>query len=51
MTPTEEKYQKPITIVFSNVVARVYYPVLDATERAKRMKKIHKATENILRKG
>lgn len=51
MKPSAEKYQEPITIVFSDVVARVYRPVLDSAERAKRMKTIHKASANLLKKS
>lgn len=43
----ETKYQEPITIVFPGMIARVYSPILDSAERAKRMKAIHKATMNI----
>ena len=42
------KYKEPITIVFPEMVARVYFPILDLAEREKRMKTIHKATANLL---
>lgn len=44
------KYKAPITITFTDMVARVYFPILDSAEREKRMKKIHIATSNLLRK-
>ena len=52
MKPSAEQilYREPITIVFSDAVAKVYCPVLDSTERAKRMKTIHKASANLLKK-
>lgn len=44
----KDKYKEPITITFPEMVARVYFPILDLKEREKRMQKIHKASANIL---
>lgn len=52
MQPSTEKdlYKEPVTIVFADLVARVYSPTLDTAERTKRMKTIHNATANLLKK-
>lgn len=42
-------YKDPVIIMLPGMVARVYSPILDAEERGKRMKTIHKATMNILK--
>ena len=44
----KDKYQKPVTIIFPEMVARVYSPILASDEREKRMKAIHTATKNII---
>lgn len=44
----KDKYKEPITITFPEMVARVYFPILDLEEREKRMKKIYRASANIL---
>lgn len=52
MQPSTEKdlYKEPVTIVFADLVARVYSPTLDTAERTKRMKTIHNATANLFKK-
>jgi hypothetical protein len=45
----QTEYNAPITITFSNMVARVYTPILDSEERERQMKAIHKATANVLK--
>lgn len=52
MQPSTDKilYKDPITITFTDLVARVYSPTLDTAERTKRMKTIHNATANLLKK-
>jgi hypothetical protein len=49
MQNQEDKYSDPIIITFPNMVARVYTPILEAEEREKRMKAIHRATANVLK--
>ena len=49
MQKREDKYNEPIIITFPNMVARVYTPILEAQEREKRMKAIHKATADVLK--
>ena len=44
-----DTYKPPITIKFPNMVARVYSPMLDLEERERRLKKIHRASANILK--
>lgn len=44
----KDKYKDPITIVFPNMVARVYFPILEPEEREKRIKNLHKAVANIM---
>ena len=44
----KDKYKEPITIVFPQMVARVYFPILDSKEREKRIKNLHKAVANIM---
>jgi hypothetical protein len=43
------QYKDPVTIMFPGMVARVYSPILDAEERERRMKTIHRATMNIIK--
>ena len=43
-------YKDPIIITFTDMVARVYSPILDTAEREKRMKTIHKASADLLKK-
>ena len=38
------------TIESPNFIIRVYSPVIDEEERKRRMKSIHKAAENLLKK-
>jgi hypothetical protein len=45
---SKDKYKDPITITFSNLVARVHIPILEPKEREKRMQNIHKASAKIL---
>ena len=45
----QTEYNAPTTIVFPNMVARVYTPILDSEERERRMKAIHIATANVLK--
>ena len=44
----KDKYQEPITIVFPEMVARVYFPILEPKEREKRLKTLYKASANII---
>lgn len=44
----KDKYQEPITIIFPDLVARVFIPILEPKEREKRMQNIHKASAKIL---
>jgi hypothetical protein len=48
MLKQKDKYTEPITITFPKMVARVYFPILESQEREKRMKKIHRATANLI---
>ena len=45
------EYEHKKTIESPGYVVRIYSPVLSAEERAKRMKAIHKAAENLLKKA
>ena len=49
MQNQKDKYNDPIVITFPNMVARVYSPILEAKEREKRMKAIHRATADVLK--
>jgi hypothetical protein len=49
MLKQKDKYKEPITFTFPKVVARVYIPILDSSEREKRMKNIHRATANLFK--
>ena len=42
-------YKDPVIIMLPGMVARVSSPILDAEEREKRMKIIHRATMNIIK--
>ena len=44
------EYTHKKTIEMPGCIIRVYSPVIDAEERARRMKAIHKAAENLLKK-
>ena len=44
-----DTYKKVKVFNFGNVVARVYIPELSADEKARRMKAIYKAAENLLK--
>lgn len=50
MLNPKDKYNDPIVITFPNMVAKVYSPILEAEEREKRMKEIHRATANVFKK-
>ena len=45
----QDTYKEVRTIQFSGMIARVHIPELTSDERAKRMKAIHKAAENLLK--
>lgn len=45
----KDNYKPPITIEFPEMVARVYLPILDLEEQERRLKKIHRASANILK--
>lgn len=47
--PQKDKYKEPITIVFPEMVARVYFPILEPKEREKRMKNLQMAVMNIMK--
>jgi hypothetical protein len=51
MLKQKDEYNEPMTIVFPQMIARVYSPILDTEERNRRMKIIHRATASILKKG
>ena len=44
----KDEYKEPITIVFPEMVARVYFPILDSKERERRMKNLRRAVVNIM---
>ena len=46
-----DQYMEPITITYPNAVVRVYRPILDEEERARRMKRIHDAAAALLKEG
>lgn len=48
MPKQKDQYKEPITIVFPEMIARVYFPILDLEEREKRMKVLHRAVANIM---
>lgn len=49
MAKGQDVFQEPIYIEYPNSVIRVYRPVLDDEERARRMKRIHDAAADLLR--
>lgn len=44
-----DTYEEAVVFNLPGMVARVYRPILDAQEREKRMKAIHKATADVLK--
>ena len=44
------EYKLTKTIESANFIIRVHSPVIDSEERKKRMKAIHKATEDLMKK-
>lgn len=48
---SNDTYELKKTIEFSNMVARVFSPILTEEERNRRMKAIHKAAANLLNKN
>ena len=48
MKKGQDVYQEPQIITFPNMIVRVYRPVLDEEERARRMKQISKAASDLL---
>lgn len=44
-----DTYKEAVIFHFPGMVARVYIPILDAEEREKRMKAIHRATADVLK--
>ena len=45
----KDTYKETKVFTYPNMIVRVHIPDLTAEERAKRMKQIHKAAENLLR--
>lgn len=45
----QNAYKEPITITYSNLIAKVYIPILETSEKEKRMQHIHKASTKILK--
>lgn len=45
----KDTYQEPKTIEFPGAVAKVYSPILTDEERARRMERIAKSAERLLR--
>lgn len=48
MKKGQDVYQEPQIITFPGMVVRVYRPILDDEERARRMKRIHDAAAELL---
>lgn len=48
MKKGQDVYQEPQIITFPGMIVRVYRPVLDDEERARRMKQITKAASDLL---
>ena len=46
----QDTYQEVQVIKFPNMTARIYRPILTAEEKEKRMKAIHKAAAELLKK-
>ena len=46
----QDKYYDPIVITFTDMVARVYRPILTEEERTRRLKAIHTQAANLLKK-
>ena len=49
--PQKDQYNEPIIFEFPNMIARVYTPILEPEERERRMKAIHRAAANIIRRS
>lgn len=47
MSKQQDIYKDPITIVFPEMVARVYIPILEPEERERRRKNLYRATANL----
>ena len=48
---TQDTYGEPVVLNYPNAVVRVYYPILTPEEQKRRMKIIHDAAADLLRKG
>lgn len=48
MKQVQDTYMEPQIMTFPGVTVRVYRPVLDETERERRMQDIRKAAERVL---
>lgn len=49
MSNGQDIYQEPILLDIPGAIVRVYRPVLDDDERARRMKRIHDSAAKLLR--
>lgn len=49
MSKGQDVYAEPITLDIPGAIVRVYHPVLDEEERARRMKRIHDSAAELLK--
>lgn len=47
----KDKYSEPKTFTYPNVIAKVYSPILSEEEKKRRMEKIAKSAERLLKEG
>lgn len=45
----QDVYGEPTVLEYPNAIVRVYRPILDDEEQARRMKQIHRAAEELLK--